>query len=250
MAFRYSGNGWRVAGSIRTFGDQIMALRGHTNSYSVDGTLGDLAHSNRISDHNPDDEGIVRALDFYEDKPARVDEVAEALRQSRDPRLKYFIHDTRMFSSYVGPQGQPAWTWRPYGGVNGHINHGHLSVVADDRAEQTHAWAMPGASVTPGGDDDMAIPAWTLDLDEAGWRALQRAGIAAGTEASVVDYWVINGAKRTLAEHQDASEDMFPKALAALAKFTDNPDTTSSSVDLTGYSKVGHTHKGAAFTVK
>lgn len=242
MAFRYSGAGWRVAGSIKTFGDQIMAMRGHTNSYLVDGTLGDLAHSNRVSDHNPDDEGIVRALDFYEDKPDIVDQVAEALRLGRDPRLKYFIHDTRMFSSYP-TSSVPAWTWRPYSGINGHINHGHLSVVADDRAEQTHAWPMPGADTTPEVTD-----VWTRDLNEEGWRALARAKIAAGTEAEVVDYWVTHGAERTLDEHAAASANMLPKMLANLATQVDDPPA-GGSVDLSGYSKVGHTHKGTV-TVK
>jgi hypothetical protein len=150
LAFRYSGAGWRVAASIRTFGDQIMAARGHTNSYSVDGTLGDLAHSNRTSDHNPDENGIVRALDFYEWTPGVVDQIFETLRLSRDARLKYAIHDGRMFASYVNQAGDPAWTWRTYTGTNPHTTHGHLSVVATDMAEQTHPWAL-----TRSEEDDM-----------------------------------------------------------------------------------------------
>jgi hypothetical protein len=141
MAFRYSGTGWRVAHSIKTFGDQIMDLRGHTNSYTVDGTLGNVEHSNRVSDHNPDDDGIVRALDFFEHVPGFVDEIAEALRTSKDPRLKYFIHDTRMFASYALP-GKPAWEWREYIGANAHITHGHLSVVATNVADQTQEWEL------------------------------------------------------------------------------------------------------------
>jgi hypothetical protein len=128
MAFRYSGEGWRVAHAIRTFGEQIMALRGHTDSYPVDGTLGDLAHSSRVSDHNPDENGIVRALDFYEHKLGFVDEVFEAMRLARDPRVKYAIHDKRMFASYDAAGG-PAWQWREYTGANGHVTHGHLSVL-------------------------------------------------------------------------------------------------------------------------
>jgi hypothetical protein len=128
MAFRYSGEGWRVAHAIRTFGDQIMELRGHTDSYPVDGTLGDLAHSNRVSDHNPDANGIVRALDFYEHKLGFVDGVFETMRLARDPRVKYAIHDKRMFASYDAVGG-PAWQWREYTGANGHVTHGHLSVL-------------------------------------------------------------------------------------------------------------------------
>ena len=137
--FRYSGTGWRVAESIQTFGNQIMALRGNTDSYPTDGTLGDLAHSNRVSDHNPDPLGVVRAIDFHESSPGFVDEVAEQLRASRDPRLKYFIHDVRMFSSYA-TASRPAWAWGIYTGINGHVNHGHLSVVSTNVAEGVGLW--------------------------------------------------------------------------------------------------------------
>lgn len=152
MAFRYSGRGWRVAASIKTFGEQIHAARGHRISYTVDGTLGDAEHSSRVSDHNPDSRGIVRALDFYEHKAGFVDAVADAIRLARDARCKYFIHDQRMFSSYP-TSSYPAWTWRPYSGRNGHPDHGHLSVVADDRAEQDHPWPMPGDQ-----EDNMRMP--------------------------------------------------------------------------------------------
>lgn len=70
------------------------------------------------------------------------------------------------------------------------------------------------------------VTMWTRDLDEAGWRALARSGIAAGGEAAVVKYWVTEGADRTLAEHATASANMMPLMLANLARFTDNTDTT------------------------
>lgn len=147
--FRYLGISdgvtWKVAPSIRTFGEQIMELRGTTKSYPTDGTLGDAAHSNRVSDHNPDEDGVVRAIDIHEVVAGQVDEVAEALRVSRDLRLKYFIHDDRMFSSYASG-GIPAWTWRPYTGVNGHETHGHLSVVSGSIANSTAPWQI-GASM-------------------------------------------------------------------------------------------------------
>lgn len=141
MAFRYSGAGWRVARSLETFGNQIMDLRGSTASLPTDGTVGDTAHSARVSDHNPDEQGIVRALDFHEWATAAVDEVFEAVRTSQDPRLKYAIHAGRMFSSYSTPSRQP-WEWGPYSGPNPHSTHGHLSVVADSRADQNHPWII------------------------------------------------------------------------------------------------------------
>lgn len=143
--FRYlgvDGTTWRVAASLRIFGGQITELRGTTKTYPTDGTLGDTAHSNRVSDHNPDDDDVVRALDFHEVVAGQVDAVAEELRASRDPRLKYFIHGGRIFKSYVDSAGRPAWQWQTYTGPNDHGTHGHLSVVADSRAEQTHPWQI------------------------------------------------------------------------------------------------------------
>ena len=172
--FRYSGTGWRVAGSIETFGNQIMALRGNTDSYPTDGTLGDLAHSNRVSDHNPDPLGVVRAIDFHESSPGFVDEVAEQLRASKDPRLKYFIHDVRMFSSYA-TASRPAWAWGIYTGMNGHVNHGHLSVVSTTVAEGVQLWDID--KVDSG--EDMALTEKEENTVKALVAALEGAG--AGT---------------------------------------------------------------------
>lgn len=167
MAFRYSGTGWRVALSLRTFGDQIMEARGTRTSYSKDGTIGDTAHAARVSDHNPDAQGIVRALDFYEHAPGFVDQVAEAIRARRDPRVKYFIHDDRMFSSY-STSSRKAWEWGPYTGINGHEDHGHLSVVSTAEADQTYPWPMPGAPTNPPEEEYMSTQALRLIVAEAG----------------------------------------------------------------------------------
>jgi len=153
--FRYKGTGWRTAFSINTFGDQIMALRGNDDSYSKDGTVGDTAHSNRVSDHNPDEDGIVRAIDFEESSPGFVDDVGERLRHAKDERLKYFIHDVRIFKGYVDSAGRPAWMWQAYDGPNGHKDHGHLSVVSTVIAESTKPWPINPEPAPPIGDHDM-----------------------------------------------------------------------------------------------
>lgn len=155
--FRYKGAGWRVAKSIETFGNQIMILRGTTQTYPKDGTLGDAAHSNRLSDHNPDVDGIVRAIDVDENFNGFIDLVATRLRRGRDARLKYFIHDNRMFSSY-STAARAAWEWGEYTGPNGHNDHGHLSVVATTAADSSKPWDImnPVSPPTPDpGDEDL-----------------------------------------------------------------------------------------------
>lgn len=120
---------WRVAISLDVLLEQINEMAPYRNKIS-DGSIGDADHANRSSDHNPwCGPGIVTARDFTHDPSAGadMDEIAEALRQSRDVRIKYVIWNKRMFSSYSGT-GFEAWEWRPYSGPNLHTAHMHVSV--------------------------------------------------------------------------------------------------------------------------
>jgi hypothetical protein len=124
---------WRVAYSLNVLLGQLNTLAPNRNKAS-DGSIGDPAHSSRVSDHNPDDEGIVRARDFTHDPANGLDcnWLANQLVDSGDPRIKYIIWNRRI------------WTgeWHDYDGTNAHTSHLHLSVVADDRADQTHEWEL------------------------------------------------------------------------------------------------------------
>jgi hypothetical protein len=155
MGFRFegvnhAGQEWRAAGSIVTFGKQIEAIR--PGKFRTDGTVASKQHdlTSPTSDHRPSPRvglGTVRALDFAEGTPGFVDEVAETLRLSRDPRILYVIHDRRKFSSTPTTKF-PAFEWRPYTGENGHLTHGHLSVVSGELGEQTQEFAVaPGQAI-------------------------------------------------------------------------------------------------------
>ena len=173
MAFRFKGTNhagqkWRAAGAIVTFGQQIEGLRPGT--FKHDGTVASKRHDERspTSDHRPKPRtgvGVVRALDFTETSPGLVDEVGEALRLSKDPRISYFIHNKRIFSSSRTKKFK-AWEWRPYTGSDPHTTHGHLSVVSGELGEQTHKFSISGQGVgqapaesTDNGEDDMAFTA-------------------------------------------------------------------------------------------
>ena len=93
-----------------------------------DGWIGDSRHSARKSDHNPDGEGWVRAIDIDRDlsgkpKPDIMPDVADQLRQlaKSDKRISYLIFAGRIASPRMG------WRWRKYSGVNPHIKHCHIS---------------------------------------------------------------------------------------------------------------------------
>jgi hypothetical protein len=90
-----------------------------------DGWIGDTAHAARASDHNPNAEGVVTALDITHDPAHGLDtwKLAEVLRDNKDPRIKYVISNGRIFSSAISP-----WQWRRYTGANRHAHHIHVSV--------------------------------------------------------------------------------------------------------------------------
>lgn len=107
-----------------------------TRSKASDGSIGDPAHQSRQSDHNPwiveAGVGVVTARDFTHDLANGCDanDIAEKIRTSRDPRVKYIIWNRRIANS--SPKGTvAAWEWRPYTGPNGHTHHVHISVKAD-----------------------------------------------------------------------------------------------------------------------
>jgi hypothetical protein len=117
---------YRTAASLLKLLDQVNALAPKRKK-GFDGTIGDAAHQARKSDHNPNADGVVTALDVTHDPPAMdALRLANALRASRDPRIKYVIHNGRIFSSKVQP-----WVWRPYSGADPHKHHVHVSVEAD-----------------------------------------------------------------------------------------------------------------------
>lgn len=125
----------RLAESLKQLRDEINAKYPGRNKAS-DGWIGDKAHSGRKSEHNPDANGVVRALDITHDPAHGVDTyaISEFLRQRKDPRILYIISNNRICS----PDNQN-WAWRPYGGTNPHDHHNHISVRAtkalyDDRS--------------------------------------------------------------------------------------------------------------------
>lgn len=154
MVWTGSGN-LILAPSLVALYDQADA-RFPDRSIASDGTIGDAAHADRVSDHNPapytDGKSYVTAADLTDWDPRfDVDEMLENLRQERDPRIKYGISDGRFFSSYATPD-RAAWAWAPYNGLNGHFKHVHISVLMSDVGLfDTSSWfpAKPPVYVPP-----------------------------------------------------------------------------------------------------
>ena len=94
-----------------------------------DGWIGDARHSSRTSDHNPDEQGIVRAIDIDRDlsgkaKPDLMPYLADQIRlcaRAGDKRIAYVIFQSKICSP------KKNWAWRPYDGFNKHNHHCHVS---------------------------------------------------------------------------------------------------------------------------
>lgn len=130
-----------LAPSLQVFRAEVNR-RWPQRDHASDGWIGDAAHQDRPSDHNPGARGLVHAFDTDEDLDGNTADsgrdawaIAEGLRVARDARIKYVIYDGRMFSSYAKGV-YPAWQWRPYSGVNKHLKHVHLSILSTIAAEQ------------------------------------------------------------------------------------------------------------------
>ena len=138
---------WRVAKSLLTLRDQVNARAPRRNKAS-DGTIGDAAHCQRNSDHNPwvrdGSIGVVTALDITHDPAGGCDAntIAEAIRASRDSRVKYIIWNKRIANSAAIGGAEP-WQWRRYSGSNPHTRHIHISVKPDKASyDSTATWAI------------------------------------------------------------------------------------------------------------
>lgn len=133
---------WRLAESLKVLRTQVNE-RWPDRRKDSDGSIGDEGHSSRTSDHNPNPDGVVCAIDITHDPKSGCDSyvLAEVLRAARDPRIKYIISNRMICSSVTDP-----WAWRPYGGVNPHDHHVHIS-VKPERAQydSTKPWALDAA---------------------------------------------------------------------------------------------------------
>jgi hypothetical protein len=140
---------WRPAKSLLTLRNQVDA-KWPGRDKSSDGIIGDASHQATKSDHNPDGEGVVRAMDISNDPPQLVSrQLAETLLTSRDPRIRYIISNAQIVfgAEAAEANGATAWVWKAYHGENPHTAHMHLSVSHDDAlADDTRPWAIDGAA--------------------------------------------------------------------------------------------------------
>ena len=155
--FRYSGvdlgKPWHASKAVESLGEQVETE--WPTRRPEDGTAASASHAKwPASDHGPDPDGVVRAIDI-----GLPPDLFEILRLSLDPRIKYAIHKTSIFSSYPA-YGYAPYAVRPYK-LGNHTHHTHISMltIADHDGEP---WQL-------GDDMSEAIAGIQRNLNKAGF---------------------------------------------------------------------------------
>ena len=162
--------------------DEIEAA--YPDRTAHDGTVASRGHdaNNPKSDHRPKPtigKGIVRAVDAGEKVENDGIVLADAIRATRDERVKYVLHENRIFSSYPRP-GRAAWEWATLS--IGHPSHVHTSLTAKADADGspwnlglgTTGVDMPSLPLKLGDGEDGPREAWKQEVKRVqyGLRAL------------------------------------------------------------------------------
>lgn len=132
----------RLARSLITLYNQVEAAFPGRQT-ELDGTIGDAAHQSRDSEHNPDENRVVRALDLDTDPVHGFDarRFAEQLVASKDNRILYLISNRQIVRSYPR-SGTVPWQWAPYTLDNPHTEHCHISIVKGALADDQRPWVF------------------------------------------------------------------------------------------------------------
>jgi hypothetical protein len=153
----------RSAYSLATLLGQLNAKTPNRNKAS-DGGIGDAAHQNTVSDHNPDSNGVYHARDFTHDPAGGLDGwwLADTLLKSRDKRIKYIIWQQRIVDFRAGYN---PYVWTPYSGLNAHKQHVHVSVMSGALGDQSQLFNLGAVNPAPvEGENDVAITNEDADL--------------------------------------------------------------------------------------
>lgn len=178
---------------------------GPNRDKASDGSVGDLAHQEGVSDHNPDETGNTggqsdvddinevhaRDIDHSGPWPAGwnmerfIQEVLlPRCRAGTERRLRYIIYNRRIWSASDG------WRQRAYAGKNGHEQHAHFSFrygsgSAPSNPEQiTDPWGLL-AAVQAASKSEEDMPITKADVTTIAtadiWPAPPALGVADGT---------------------------------------------------------------------
>ena len=210
---------WHLAPSLAQLRREINA-RWPNRDKSTDGSVGELSHAARASDHNPNSRRSVNAIDIDEDG---IDAWGLVALLIADPRVYYVIYEGRIW------QRKHGFVPRPYTGINAHRKHVHVSIIQSVAAEQNTApWGIAkiGASsgIKPSTGGTTTKPSTTNpkpnnQSEEDELMALSKETLKQITDAILGVHVTANGKQAALVQHMAEAfvdDDAQSKKLAEL----------------------------------
>jgi hypothetical protein len=144
---------WFLNPALTRFRNEVNS-RWPRRDKTSDGTIGDLAHQETASDHNPDRDGSVDAWDMDNDGVDVQAVIAAALKHES---IQYVIYNRRITSRSWG-----LGTWRPYTGTSPHTEHVHFN-TRESHENSTKPWFTEEDEMTPAQSNQLQVDAWRLD---------------------------------------------------------------------------------------
>jgi hypothetical protein len=180
----------------------LVQLRSEFNAMApnrdkgADGWIGDTTHQKEHSDHNPDAQGRVLALDIDSTGPwpggwawfnSAVLLLVAACRIGRENRLQYVIWNRKIASI------SSRWQWEPYTGTTDpHTGHAHFSARHDHYGNSSSApWGVEEESLVAIDDADagkIASKVWGATFgDTTAGKRLAQLDAVPGLVSSIKD---------------------------------------------------------------
>lgn len=242
----------------------LVALRAEFNRIAPgrdrasDGSIGDTAHQQNVSDHNADEEGRVPVQDADKvnevhaidvDADLRTDDptmekVVQFLlarcRAGAERRLRYIIFNRRIWSASSG------WVQKAYTGASPHTEHAHFSASYEtSREADTSSWHLEDLMALTTEDKDWirALFERTAQPDNGGvtskiGRDALDQGIPNGITGEKSPAWAVLrdlgtqlvGVKALLVQHMAEMDGDVDEAALAQAIVKALPDTVAAQV--------------------
>lgn len=175
--------GWRLAESLKVLLAEANAAC-PTRRKGYDGTIGDAAHAARASRHNPNNYGVVCALDLTHDPERGMDtyDLFHFLRLHPHPDLAYVISNRRV------ARRNHLWAVEEYHGSSAHDRHIHIAVGGGNDSEPTQPYDDT---------DSWRLSEWRDDMTEEQVEQIVKRVLAEQTE-QVFDPSAISTAQNAL----------------------------------------------------
>jgi hypothetical protein len=191
-------NPFLIASAVKLL-DEFHSIAPNRDTRS-DGWIGDAAHQQETSDHNPDETGKVPIHDLDKLNEVHAVDVDNNLNQSdltmekvvqyllsrcrsgAEKRLRYIIYSRRIW------EAKNSWTQKVYTGSSPHTEHAHFSFSYDTDKEASRAsWHLEDIPVALSESDKVWIKA---QIDGAATRVMNEVEAYVGDE---VDRWTADG---------------------------------------------------------